>query len=60
MVPAEDMGKVAGFLFVRGQFSNVVFPGSSTNFPYAINDGGGIAGTWIDSFGNEDGFTATP
>jgi hypothetical protein len=52
--------KSHGFIYDNGSFATIDFPGASGTEAWGINDGGEIAGNYIDSSGNSHGFVANP
>ena len=45
---------------VQPSFISVSYPGAGGTFPFALNDGRAIVGTYFDSSGRQHGFLATP
>ena len=49
-----------GFLWAKGQFRSIDVPGAISTVALGINNRGRMVGRYIDSAGNEHGFTAVP
>lgn len=52
----NNNGKEVGFTFNQGKFTNVAIKGALAIEATGINDTGSLAGTYVDSAGNQHGF----
>jgi uncharacterized membrane protein len=59
-VDTNIAGNAHGFLLRAGVYTTIDFPGGIATTAYAIDNGGDIAGAWVDSGGRIHGYLRTP
>ena len=55
---SDNSGDFSGFLWQNGEFTTLNFPGAVSTGITSINDQGDLAGYYVDSNGNFNGFVA--